>query len=259
MTDPVEVAVLFLDVDGTLIPFQLRPGDEGSTVVPDRAGPPVSAANPLLSRLDPAHGARLSALGCDLVWATSWTEEANEEISPRLGLPALPVVPWSDGAEESVTGRLHWKTRELVAWAAGRTFVWVDDEITAADRVWVAARHPGDALLHRVDGNVGLTDSDFIAIERWLLLREQLVVPVRELGHRVQYLLDELCIGLGICLPPIDQDRLCYEPPLDTDAFVDAVLIAERLDPYPDSHLRRQVKDMVINRMPDIRSAFRAA
>jgi hypothetical protein len=257
MAGLAELTVLFLDVDGTLIPFQRRVGHDRSTMIADGAGPSTPTANPLLSRLDPAHGPRLVALGCQLVWATSWTDEANEEISPRLGLPMLPVVPWSDGAQDAVTGRLHWKTRELVTWAAGRTFVWVDDEITEADRVWVAARHPGDALLQRIEASVGLTDSDFTAIERWLELRGQLIVPVSELAHRVQHLMDELCIDLGFCLPPVDQDRLRHEPPLDPDAFVDAVFVAEGLDPHLDRQLRRQVKDRVINRMPDIMGAFR--
>jgi HAD domain in Swiss Army Knife RNA repair proteins len=168
MTDPTVPAVLFLDVDGTLIPFQRRQGDDGSTPIADSVDSSMPAANPLLSRLDPAHGPQLMALGCPLVWATAWRDEANDVISPRLGLPILPAVAWSDGPEPPVTGRLHWKTPELVAWADGRTFVWVDDEITEVDRTWVAARHSGDALLHRVDANVGLTDADFTAIGHWL-------------------------------------------------------------------------------------------
>ena len=34
-------------------------------------------------------GPRLTALGCDLVWATTWMAEANESIAPRIGLPSL--------------------------------------------------------------------------------------------------------------------------------------------------------------------------
>ena len=147
--------------------------------------------------------------------------------------------------------------RTLPTWAAGRTFIWVDDEITEADRAWVAARHPGDALVHRVEANVGLTDSDLMVVERWLALRGQLVVPVWELAGRVQLLLDELCIDLGFCLPPLDQSRLCHEPPLDPDAFVDAVFAAEGIAPHLNSQLRRKVKDQVANRMPDIMGAFR--
>ena len=56
----------------------------------------------------------------------------------------------------------------LTRWAAGRPFVWIDDECTAADRRWVARHHPGWALVHRVDPFVGLTDTDFHSIRRWL-------------------------------------------------------------------------------------------
>jgi hypothetical protein len=165
MTD---LAVLFLDVDGTLIPFSGGPAMNALRLRPVKPGCQrrrPTRCSPGLTRRT-AHGCW--TLGCNLVWATSWMHEANEEISPRLGLPPLPVVPWSDNAEHVVAGRLHWKTRDLVTWAAGRAFVWVDDEITEADQEWVAAHHLGDALLHRVDANIGLTDSDFAAIRRWL-------------------------------------------------------------------------------------------
>lgn len=149
-----ERPLLFLDVDGTLLPF-------GAPIRP--VGP--TSGNPLLARLDPEHGSRLAALPCDLVWATTWMADANDEIAPALGLAALPVVDWPDSDEE---GPLHWKTRGLVSWAGGRPFVWVDDEIGDADRTWVAAHHPAPALLHRVDPARGLTDRDFTAIADWL-------------------------------------------------------------------------------------------
>nr|WP_245674309.1 hypothetical protein [Actinoplanes rectilineatus] len=56
----------------------------------------------------------------------------------------------------------------MARWAAGRPFVWIDDEMTDADRRWVRDRHPGRALLHRVDPDVGLTDEDFATVRRWL-------------------------------------------------------------------------------------------
>ncbi|MET3985566.1 hypothetical protein ABIC27_003444 [Streptomyces sp. PvR034] len=63
---------------------------------------------------------------------------------------------------------LHWKTRGLVSRAAGGPFIWVDDEITDADRTWVSAHHPGPALLHRVDPRRGLADADYAALADWL-------------------------------------------------------------------------------------------
>ncbi|MFG2102880.1 HAD domain-containing protein [Micromonospora echinaurantiaca] len=161
--------MLFLDVDGPLIPLGGKPpkDPEGRAVKVDATGTWDGTSNPLLSRLDPTHGNRLTTLGCELVWATTWMADANEEVAPRIGLPELPVVDWPED-EAPLTPGLHWKTRALVAWAAGRPFVWVDDEISDADRAWVTANHPGRALLHRVDPRAGLCDADFAAIARWL-------------------------------------------------------------------------------------------
>ncbi|MGW8782770.1 HAD domain-containing protein [Streptomyces sp. NPDC055796] len=166
MTGPVQRPLLFLDVDGPLIPF-------GATAheLPD--GYPTYGAdpdaNPLLARLDPALGSRLLALPCELVWATTWMADANAWVGPRIGLPELPVVSWPDASEqEDGRNRTHWKTPALVAHAAGRPFAWVDDEITPADRALVRAHHPAPALLHRVDPRYGLTPADFTVLAAWL-------------------------------------------------------------------------------------------
>jgi len=152
--------LLFLDIDGTLLPFG---GPAPAVPATDLAG--ATAGNPLLARLDPAHGPRLMALGCELIWATSWLDDANDTIAPRLGMPELPVMSWPD--DEGPAG-VHWKTAALVDRAAGRPFIWVDDEIGARDRIWVAAHHAGPALLHRVESRLGLTDADYATIERWI-------------------------------------------------------------------------------------------
>lgn len=169
--------LLFLDVDGPLIPFG-SPHGHPVYEAPRTAGwpgtPDTSGGHPLLSRVDPALGSRLVALPCELVWATTWGEDANLCLGPRLGLPGLPVVEWPEDfdGEPDVDacgrGGTHWKTAGLVARAAGRAFVWVDDEIGGADRRWVAVHHPGPALLHRVDPRIGLRSPDFAVLEAWL-------------------------------------------------------------------------------------------
>ncbi|MFC8614828.1 HAD domain-containing protein [Micromonospora purpureochromogenes] len=158
--------LLFLDVDGTLIPFGTPPAAPPAMPrSPSRVQVRPDDAHPLLHRVEPEHGRLLSALPCELVWATTWMSDANDVLAPLLGLPALPVVDWPDSDED---GALHWKTRGLVQWAQGRPFVWVDDEISPADRAWVAAHHHGPALLHRVDPRHGLTERDFTVIRDWL-------------------------------------------------------------------------------------------
>ncbi|MFJ5273680.1 HAD domain-containing protein [Streptomyces sp. NPDC088358] len=166
MTHSVERPLLFLDVDGPLIPFGASPG----RLEAPSSGPGAFSdeGNPLLGRLDRGVGPRLLALGCDLVWASTWMEEANESVAARIGLPRLPVVEWPEPSTDVGPHGLHWKTRPLVEWAGQRPFIWVDDEISAVDRLWVAAQHPGPSLLHRVDPAEGLTGADFSVLARWL-------------------------------------------------------------------------------------------
>ncbi|MFC4501433.1 MULTISPECIES: HAD domain-containing protein [Streptomyces] len=164
MTEPAQRPLLFLDVDGTLLPV-------GGATMPstlEEWGQWQHHGNPQLAKLTPGHGPRLLALPCELVWATAWMHDANEVIAPLLGLPQLPVADLPDAPQEDVLDVLHWKTRALVETAAGRPFIWVDDEIGDLDREWVAAEHRGPALLHRVDSAVGLTHADIAALGDWL-------------------------------------------------------------------------------------------
>ena len=157
--------LLFLDVDGTLLPF----GGPGMLPQP-RDGKPddPDLPRPELDLIDPALGPLLLGLSCDLVWATAWMGDANEVIGSRVGLPELLVAdlpPYGDGEPNG----LGWKTRALVRVAEGRPFVWVDDVITEMDRWFVELEHPGPALLFQVESSVGLTADGVEEIATWLL------------------------------------------------------------------------------------------
>ncbi|MEU4550622.1 HAD domain-containing protein [Micromonospora violae] len=166
MSDPAPRPLLFLDVDGTLIPLGTPTATQPGMPHGQTEAPALPAdAHPLLHKVNPEHGRLLKALPCDLVWATTWMSDANDVLAPLLGLPPLPVVDWPDSDE---VGVLHWKTRGLVEWAQGRPFIWVDDEISHADQQWVSTHHHNPALLHRVDPRRGLTEHDFTVIESWL-------------------------------------------------------------------------------------------
>lgn len=119
MPDHAERPLLFLDVDGTLLPCRgarLPSTPQGWEEWQD-------VSNPQLAKIDLGHGPRLLALPCVLMWATAWMESANEVIAPLLGLPEFPVADLPEAPEEYEVGVLNWKTQALVQAAAGRPFI----------------------------------------------------------------------------------------------------------------------------------------
>ncbi|MEV7416883.1 hypothetical protein [Streptomyces sp. NPDC089919] len=158
--------LLFLDVDGPLNPYAAKP--ERRPVGYTTIRVPAAGRRPLRVWLHPGHGAALIGLGYELVWATSWMGDANKWIAPVLGLPELPFVDFGEALFRERPDGVHWKTDPLIEYAGGRAFVWVDDEQGELDHAWVAARHPGSALLHHVDPRVGLREDDLRALEGWL-------------------------------------------------------------------------------------------
>ncbi len=156
--------LLLMDVDGPLNPFAaawLRTGTGVPGFSLHRLRPFGEVAYQVA--LSPSHGQALRDLSerFDLVWATTWCEEANRLIAPLLGLPTdLPVIamqPRPAGPDARC-----WKTDLIAEWVAGRSFVWFDDEINRATRNWLAAQPGiGRHLAHQVDPRVGLSMEDF--------------------------------------------------------------------------------------------------
>ena len=58
----------------------------------------------------------------------------------------------------------------------------------------------------------------------------------------IETLLGDLCVRLGFCLPPQEQDRLIDAPPSSARVFTDAVFMAEGMNPETaDRQLYKQV------------------
>lgn len=156
--------LVLLDVDGVLNPFR-RPSSRFARheCVVDGCSYQVL--------LDVRHGEELLSLsedtGAELVWATTWEENANEEIGPLIGLPRMPVIKVMAGAG-AARGE-HFKTGPVAEYVRGRPFVWFDDELTPADWEYLT-EHPdvGDFLLIEVDPRNGLSGWDIDRAREWL-------------------------------------------------------------------------------------------
>lgn len=158
----VDRPLLFLDVDGPLNPWAAQPERRPAGYTTIRVS--LHPGRALRVWLNPEHGAALLTLGFDLCWATTWMDAANRWIGPVIGLPELPYVDFGAGLFALRPDSVHWKTEAIVAYAGGRPFAWVDDEQSPADEDYVAAHHPGPALLHHVNPRIGLRGDDFAAL-----------------------------------------------------------------------------------------------
>ena len=65
----------------------------------------------------------------------------------------------------------------------------------------------------------------------------------------VRRLLNELCSKLGFCQPPEENQRLRESPPGEVNSFTDAVFEAEGMGDMRYTDLRRQLREVVDQRM----------
>jgi hypothetical protein len=159
--------LLLLDVDGVLAPLLTGGG------VPDGFTEHTVLGDRLL--LSPEHGEWLAALAEDfeLVWATSWEDDANAAIAPLLGLPSLPVIALGD-VEQAGT----WKLAAVARFVADRPVAWIDDALGDDALDWAESR-VAPTLLVRTDPRVGLLPNHVADLVRF---RESLATGPGDVG-----------------------------------------------------------------------------
>lgn len=124
--------------------------------------------------LDRANGRRMTAqasAGGELMWFTSWAEDANRCIGPLLGLPDLPVIPFPPwpGDPDDHPGFGEWKGACLARWAAkaGRP-VLVYDNDPAIGPALAAAGLAQPWHVVQVNPRTAVTLSDLEEGDAWL-------------------------------------------------------------------------------------------
>jgi hypothetical protein len=156
--------LLFLDVDGPLNPYAAKPERRPAGYTTLRVPREREPGTTLRVWLNPEHGRALLDLEYELCWATAWEGRANRWVGPTINLPELPYVDFGAVRLQERPDGVHWKTAVVVEYAGGRPFAWVDDELGDLDHAYVAAHHPGPALLHHVNPRIGLLDEDFTVL-----------------------------------------------------------------------------------------------
>lgn len=110
-----------------------------------------------------------------LVWATMWDDDANRELSPRLGLPDLPYVPCWDSQDTVVEWNdhtLHTKIPSIEEHLKDRPFAFVDDSFSKGDLIWARWRDDQVAPTRflPIDPRMGLLEHHVDKLIKWAQL-----------------------------------------------------------------------------------------
>lgn len=70
--------------------------------------------------------------------------------------------------------------------------------------------------------------------------------PPKTMYEALDFLLYDLCVDLGFCLPPEDNARICASESWDVDAFTAEVFRVEGMDPNEHLAIERQMRSRFV-------------
>lgn len=66
---------------------------------------------------------------------------------------------------------------------------------------------------------------------------------------KIKYLLNDLCVDLGFCIPPKDAKRIVESKQLEADDFACQILVAEGMNPEYEIQWRRKIREKFIKQL----------
>jgi hypothetical protein len=100
------------------------------------------------------------AIWFDLVWATTWEQDAVEILAPALSLPLdMPVIEFT-----SESSNRTWKLTDIEEFVGDRPFAWIDDDIGPDAELWAEMRNRPTLFVH-TDAALGMTQANVTLLE----------------------------------------------------------------------------------------------
>ena len=163
-SDVADSVRLLLDVDGVLNPVGARCPDWQEWNVTKCRGLPITHSLEL--------GRAIAELDVEVIWLSTWRDEANKWIGPLFGWPGHSVILVDD--EDMLSWRSWWKldaAKKLYA-EEPRPFIWADDDLGTMAEAYEWCRD-ADGLPIVPRSEVGLTPAQLIEMREYVTKRSR--------------------------------------------------------------------------------------